>query len=306
MTRPFKLDRIKKVSKRELELTRALYEFFPATDVREKVGIVIRKSLMKHLGQEIRYFISDLEQIPFNELIVKLPQSPVVVSLGLAPASQKVFIHIDHHVANLVISKLLGGGEAPMSDLRPLTETEQGVVQYLILQILSEVYKISGSEPRSHFRFERFVFDPAELQKLAGARENMTIMTMEVSLFDQSGFVRLIFPNSLLEEVVALPKGVTPVGKEKGYFARQLARWGFFKTSIWAEAGQSMLSPLDIKDLETGDVILFDESDLTLKGKKAKGEVKIHIGEAPGRIVSTLTGETATAVKCKLKRVVKE
>ena len=67
-----------------------------------------------------------------------LPECPVLVVLGLAPIGKKAVVHIDSHIASLVIGKLLGGGESAPEELKPLTETEQGVLQYLIIASLME------------------------------------------------------------------------------------------------------------------------------------------------------------------------
>lgn len=305
MVKPFKLDHLKKISGHEVELIRALYEFLPATDVREKLHVAIRKALMKHLGQDIRYYLSAVEKKNFNEFTASLPECPILMILGLTPIEQKVIIHLDHHIANLVVNKLLGGGDVAQGEIKPLTETEQGVLQYLVMQVLSKIYALTGSEPRVHFRFERFVFDSQEVAKFARAREGVCILTLEISIFDQSGFARLVFPYPFLEEILSLSAGAGSSKKEREYFGRQLAKWGFIKTSLWAEAGNCLLSPVEMKDLEPGDVVLFDETELKLVGKVAKGEVLIHCGAAEGGVSASLTETDPKRIRCKLNNIVK-
>jgi flagellar motor switch protein FliM len=304
MLKAFKLNHLKKVSAHEVELVRALYEFLPATDIRDKFDLAIRKSLIKHLGQDLRYFLSSCEMKFFNEFSATLPEQPLLTVMGLTPIEKKALIQIDHHIANLVINKLLSGSTT-MSDLKPLTETEQGVLQYLIMQVLSQVYRSAGSEPRVHFRFEKFIFDPTEAKEIIGSKQRVCILTVEINLFDQSGFVRLIFPDPFLEEMLHLAPGAGRTKKERAYFGRQLKKWGFIKTSAWAEAGSSLLSPVEIKDLEAGDVILFDETDLNKVGKKIAGNVQLHFGGLEGGVKAKIEKSDPKTIKCKLSNVVK-
>lgn len=300
MIKPFKLDNLKKVSRREQELIHALYEFLPATEVREKVHVAIRKALIKHLGRDIRYFLSSVETISFNEFSTALPECPVVVVLGLAPIGKKLIIHVDHHIANLLINKLLGGGDVTMGEVKPLTETEQGVMQYLVMQILSQIYSSGGAEPRVHFRMDRFLFDPGDVRKLVDAREKVCILTVNVTIFDQSGFIRLVFPDPFLEEIVNLSEGAGQTKGERKYFGHALHKWGFVKTSVWGEAGNSLLNPVEIRDLEPGDVILFDESDLKLTGGEMKGNIVLHFGAGGKGVDASLVESGAKTIKCKL------
>lgn len=304
MIKPFKLDNLKKIPGKEVELIRALYEYLPATDMREKFHVSIRKSLMKHLGQDIRYFLSSCETMSFGDFVGSLPSCPVIVVLGLTPIERKAIIQIDHQIANVVINKLLSDSAA-MSELKPLTETEQGVLQYLIMQVLSQVYAAGGAAPRVHFRFEKFLFDPAEIRQITGQRENICALTLDVNILDQKGFVKIVFPDPFLEEMVQLSAGAGSSKKEREYFAKQLKSWGFLETSAWAEAGNCLLSPVDIKGLEAGDVILFDETGLAMDGKKITGEVKIHFGSSEDCVKAGLETVDKKKIGCKLDTVEK-
>lgn len=306
MIKPFKLTNIKKISRQEVELVRSLYEYLPATDVRDKLNVTIRKMLMKHLDQDIRYYLAAIDRQKCNEFISKLPECPLLVVLGLAPIQKKIIIHIDHQLANLAINKLLGGAaENVLSDYKPLTETEQGVLQYLLMQILSQIYTLAGSEPRVHFRFEKFIFEPSEVQKYIGGKEDVYTMTMCVNLLDQSGFVRLIFSDSFINEAPVMSAGAANKKKEMEYLAGQISKWGFVKTSVWATAGNSQLSSSDINDLEEGDVVLFDECNLSLDGKKIEGSVNLHFGTGEIGVESKLEETGPKTIRCKLVGVTK-
>lgn len=303
MAKPFKLDKIKKVSRHETELIRALYEFLPATDIREKVDVGIRKTLMKHLGQDIRYYVSNIEQVNFADFVSALPEYPLLISLGLTPIGKKAFIQFDQKIANIAIDKLLGGSEGSTPETGALTETEQGVLQYLIMQVLSQVHAMCGKEARVHFRFEKFLFDQNDLMKLVSPRDSVCVMTIETGFLDRTGFVKLVFPYPFLEELVHVPCGAGKTEKERAHFKKQLGKWGFIKTSLWAEAGNALLSPLDMKGLETGDVVLFDNTKLKMSGKNISGNLMLRFGEIDGGVEASLTEANEKTIKCKMSAI---
>jgi len=300
MVKPFKLDNLKKVSKHEVNLLRALYEYLPATDARDKFHVAVRKSLMKHLGQDIRYYLSSVERKRFNEFKAYLPENPLLLVLGLTPIDKKIIIQCDYNIANIIINKLLGGDVSELPDPKPLTETEQGVVQYLIMQVLSQVYDVTGKEPRVHFRFEKFVLNPDELKGFAKEREDVYILNMDVNVMEQSGFIRLVFADPFLDELLQKTPSAGNTLKERKYFGNQLNKWSFVKTSLWAEAGNSLLSPVEIKDLEPGDVILFDETALSIKGKKTTGKASLHFGSGERVLPAELVEQKGSKIKFKL------
>lgn len=303
MIKSFKLNNLKKISKHEVDLIKTLYEYLPATDARNKIHIAIRKTLMKHLGQDVRYFPSTIVKMNSNEYLSSLPEPPILVVLGLEPIGKKIIIEIDHNVANLIINKLLGGAEGSLDELRPLTETEQGVLQYLVMQILAQVYGLTGSEPRVHFRFEKFIFNASEVDKFVRIREGVYILKMDISLGQSSGFLKIVFPEPFLDEFDRLQASSRYLKSEKNYFAHNLNKWSFIKTSLWAEVGNSLLSPVDMKDLEAGDIILLDEAYVNLDKKKMSGNVKLHFGTSETVIDSKLIETAPNKVKCKLDAI---
>lgn len=303
MIKPFKFDNLKKMTQREIDLTRALYEYLPATSVREDLQLAIRKTLMKHLGQDIRYFISSVDWINYGDFAQALPDVPVVSVFGLTPIDQKAILSVDHHIANMMINKLLGGGDLTVSEIKALTETEQGVLQYLIMQVLSQIYKLTGSEPRVHFRFEKFMFQSEEIARMVSPDQKVCCMTIEVGMQDQSGFIKIIFPDPFLEGMARTSKVSGKTKKEKDYLLGEIQKWGFIKTAVWAKAGHSVLSPVEINELEKGDVILFDEIDLNIVDDNISGNVTLHFGASERSAVAEIVDVGKRKIKCKINEI---
>lgn len=305
MIKPFLLDNIKKISGREVALVKALYEYLPETDVRERLHVDIHKTLAEHLGQGAQYSLSSIETKSGRDFLAQLPEYSVFAVISLAPFEKKVLVQIDHAIANTVINKLLGEEESGGQDLRPLTETEQGVLQYLFMQILSRIHELGGNAPRAHFRFDKFLFDSAGISEYVSAKEFLCAVTLDASVSNQTGFVKILFPDPVLMGVEDKSQKAGRTAAEKKFLEKQISRVGFVKTTAWAEAGRSQLTISEIGQLEEGDVILFDDSYVKVKGNTVSGDVFIHFGEMEGGVRSGLESVTDKKITCKLENIVK-
>jgi flagellar motor switch protein FliM len=277
----FPFQNLKKISKQEIELVRALMEFLPRTAVREQFHLAIRKMLIKHLGQEVIYFTDALNEMKFTDYCSSLPESPILIVVGLTPLKEKAIIQVDHTLAYLVIDKLLGGVGNIEEALRPLTDTEQGVLQYLIMQILSQFQVLSASASRVEFRMEKFAFHAKDVEKLVDKEEKLCVITVKVGIADQTGFIKIALPNPFIKAAF-LNGGLAGYKNnplEKNYAMSQLTKFDHITTTIWAEAGKVELTPAELKNLESGDVVLFDNSRVRLNEKKVLGNVMLRIGK---------------------------
>ena len=93
-TKPFHFTKLKKYSRKELEITRALIEFLPKTKVREQFHVAIRKMLIKHMGQDVSYFVDAVDMMKFDEFSRALPEVPILVVIGVPPLKEKIIIQI--------------------------------------------------------------------------------------------------------------------------------------------------------------------------------------------------------------------
>ncbi|MBU4484717.1 hypothetical protein KKA47_04770 [bacterium] len=278
--KPFHFKNLGKLSKKDIERTRTLMEFLPKTGVREQFHLAIRKMLIKHMGQDVIYFINAVDDMSMAEFCNKLPENPILVVIGLNPLKEKLVVYIDHTLAYLIIDKLLGGLGDVDESLRALTDTEQGVLQYLIMQILSQFQLLSGVAARVNFRMEKFIFSAEEAVKYVPAGDKTCVLNLKVGVSDQAGFVRIVFPDPFTKKAF-LENGIDSFKKkplEHEYAIKQFLKYDHIRTSLWAEAGYSELSPMEIKGLEEGDVVLFDTCRLRIKNGKIEGGVTLRIG----------------------------
>jgi len=272
--------RLKKISGEQQRLLEAVLSFLPKTGLRKRFKDGIEEALTKHIGEKASVRVEAVSEITHEAYVGQLAEQPLIAVLECVPVNKKAYLEIDTVLAHSLIGCLLGGGAEENSIKRGFTDIEQGVVQYLLLQLLSHVYRMCGEESRVHFRFDRFILAPSDLRSLARSDEMVTMLTLRVKVGSFDGYAKLILPNPLVEEAyldVVAPDEMREA--EAILELGELLKFGNFRVGMWVEAGRTTLTPDDLGELEEDDVILFDETDINLSEGGIGGKALIRVGK---------------------------
>lgn len=277
--KPYKF-KLKKVSSEDERLLRAVYEYLPATGFEGEFLRGIREAVVKHVGEEFLLRLEAVQRDNFGSFLSKLPKPAITVVIGMAPLSRKAILEIDGPIAMSAIDRMLGGHSEAGYEIRALSDAEQGVFQYLILQSLACIHRFTGGDPRVHFRFERFAFGAGDLDGLADHGDGVAVLAFRVKIGAVSGFVRLVLPDPFVEETllnIEAPDEERPAELE--FKIKKLERFAYVQTSLIAEAGRTAVMPDDVMALEEGDVVIFDRSEVKLSGGHLTGHVVLRVGD---------------------------
>ncbi|MBI4223485.1 MAG: hypothetical protein HY609_00995 [Deltaproteobacteria bacterium] len=259
-----------KVSKTQLQLTEGLLRFLPQAGLKEDIQMAVRKALHQYLP-DIAYYLEKIDEISFKDFYHSLSSSCCVGVLGLKPFNPKGFIEIDPVLSHLLIEKLLGGNEEGVHELRSLTETEQGVVEFLLLKLLAQIHKASGEKAKLHFRLEDMALEASQIRKFAKEEERLACLKFHVSFLKRSGFVHLYLPHPWVLEGFLKDQGFT---EDVGDWSR----YGDVTCELWGSLGQSQVGWADLENLAGGDVVLFDQTGIRKSGDHWEGEVALFVG----------------------------
>ncbi len=297
--RPFKF-KLKKITKREADLIGALYEFLPATGVRETFLSGVIGALENHLGQGVEISMESFHYQRIFEYLPNVADSSVIAAFGMNPVNRKALCEIDPLIAIAAVEYLLGG-RPKGGVMRKLSETELGVLQYLILQMLSSIYRLSGQNPRVHFRFDRFISGSRELAGIADPEDGVAVLVFRIRLGKLAGFFRLVLPDPFVEEnfLPALPAGNVDV-VEANRFLESVSRYSYVRFPLYAEVGRTELSPADLKGVEEGDVIILDEAYLKRAADSSSGKAVIRLGDGRCGGIESEFEKEGQLLKCKL------
>src|SRR3989338_3417837 len=278
---------LEKISKSEQTILESLLNFVPGGDV-DSFQQSILKVLRKHIGKETTFYLSGTGTEEVHRFYNDLPDPCAVAVLSLTPLPEKPFVQIDPLLAGLVVEKLLGGEGEEITELRYLTESEQGVLEFLLMELLSVVHKVEEHSPSCHFRLDSFAKTPKEIQRFVPEKSTLSSLTFYVKINNRSGFVKIYLPHSLVTQGL-LAKGVK-TSQHRG-MKKVLKSFGGLRTFVWGELGEATISSGELKSLERGDVVLFDETALQTNAGRFAGEVLLRVGNGEaGAILSEWKG----------------
>ncbi|MFH1874119.1 MAG: hypothetical protein ABH859_02910 [Pseudomonadota bacterium] len=298
--------KLEKVDPRQQQILEALFDFLPRTGLRNTFNQAITNALSKHLGIKVSHHLETISQEKFDDFVHKLPDLSSVIVLGMPPRTSKVILEIDPSLAAFFISRLLGEDKSEFPLPKQLSDIEQGVLQYLCLQVLSHIYRLCGKDSRVHFKFEKFITTPMELKDVLPAQNLLFILTIKITIGKYDGFIRLALPSPLIEQLYLNVGAKTEAHQiEKDYLLGQLIDFDHIKMSLWAEAGNTTILAGEIKNLEPGDVILFDKTELKLQNNKLSGNIVLRAGNGKhGGFISKIKTDSKQ-VHCEIVDVYK-
>lgn len=270
---PFQF-KLKKISKKHQELVDGLLEFLPAKGLRESFHLGIRKALHQYFP-DIRYYVDQIISGNFQDLEKDLHYPCCVGVLSMEPLKEKAFLQIDPLIAHLAIEKLLGGQKELEVELRELTETEQGIIEFLILKILSSVDKMCGEKGRLHFRLEELLMEPGKIHKLKSENSEMVCVKVHLSLLKRSGFLNLYLPHPWIVEGFLKDLPAESTGEFLFEMKSRIKHFGPFAVDLVGSIGETTVSFGETKHLEAGDVILLDQANVKKRGENWEGEVRL-------------------------------
>ncbi|MFH1722529.1 MAG: hypothetical protein ABH950_08005 [Candidatus Altiarchaeota archaeon] len=297
--RPFPFDSLPKSSKASVRLLGTLYEALPQFGSISEFHDRLESYASGQLGINLSLSLQDVSTLQFSELANKhLSNQSLYALVSLSPAQGRIVLEMDSVLTSVCVDQLMGGGgETEIS--RPLgkkpTEIDQGVVSYFLTKVLSHIYEWSGESSRLHFRLEELTSDMSQLDGLFTKNEECPSLHFQVRFGEKSGFVRLIFPASIIQKLV-VKKGVGMSEREEIFFQERVDQLDFLSTELWADAGRTQLKVDDINKLEKGDIVLFDETELTIGPENSiEGDLIVRAGKGqnvayPSTVISGKVG----------------
>lgn len=258
---------LEKVSRAQALLTERLEWLMPAAAGSGQAAAAIQDRL-KELFEEDVQLILDHVTVKTPEALRRLMGDPTFLAV-LAPAPQKTrgFLEIELGLAHAAIDKLLGGsGEAAAT--RRLTDIEDGVMEFIILEALKTLApNLEPGLPR--VRLEGMAHSVEEALRLLGDEQVVVVVQLKATLGPQVGFVRVFIPASVVGLTNPPGDGPERRARRRLEIERNAPRLRSVKTWLRAEIGRAEVSAADVSRLGSGDVVLMDE--LTARPDQGQG-----------------------------------
>jgi hypothetical protein len=194
--RPFKLTHLEKVSKRHVQLVKNLEWMLPNVRAPGEVSSSVRKRLQELLEDNVSLQGEFVHIVPFSGLRRYVGEPTFLAVLAPTPHKTRGLLEVELGLAHRAIDLLLGGaGEAVA--MRPLTDIEEGVMTYVIIEMLKALAPtLDPTLPQ--LRIEGMVRGFDEVQSLIGEDESVAVVQLKAVFGSHAGYVRLFIPEVVL------------------------------------------------------------------------------------------------------------
>lgn len=193
--KPFRFTNLEKVSKRHAQLARNLEWMLP--NVRSTGEVATSGTQAPQRAARRDHLASDrVRACGAAVSTASLRGRADLVVLAPYPHKTRGLLEVELGLAHRAIDLLLGGAGDAVS-LRPLTDIEEGVMTYVLIETLKALSPtLDPSLPK--LRIESMVRSFDEVQSLIGEDESVAVVQLKAHFGAHTGYLRLFIPEVVL------------------------------------------------------------------------------------------------------------
>ncbi len=273
----YELTGLEKVSRLQQQLVKRLEWMLPTVTSTGNVSSSVSERLKELLEEDVHLSTEYVHVVSPKNLRRYVGEPTFLGVLAPQPNKTRGLLEVELGLAHAALNMLLGGaGEAVA--LRPLTDIEEGVLTYVVLETLKALTpSLDPSLPK--LRLEGVVSGFDEAVQLLGDEPNLAVVQLKAQFGPHSGYVRLFIPQTVL--ATANPPADAEVRRARRSADAEAhhSRLSGVKTWLRAEIGEVEISSVDLAQLRERDVVLVDRlSARPDKGEGGTATLKIGMG----------------------------
>lgn len=277
--RPYVFNNLEKVSKRHVQLVKNLEWMLPNVRSSGEVSSGVRRRLREMLEEEVSLQADYVHVVPMSQLQHYVGETTFLAVLTPQPNKTRGLLEVELGLAHHAIDMLLGGSGDAVA-LRPLTDLEEGVMTYLIIETLKALSpSLDPGLPK--LRIEGVVRGFEDIRGLIPDHENLTVVQLKAVFGGHAGYLRLVIPEDVLS--IANPPTDAAVRRARRVADAEahLSRLSNVKTSVRAEIGNVEITSAELAQLSERDVVLVDAlSCRPDQGEGGTARLKVGYGRA--------------------------
>jgi flagellar motor switch protein FliM len=276
---PFRFTNLEKISRLQQQLARRLEWMLPGIGPTGEVSESVKKRLHEMFEEEVSLTLEYLHVVTPKNLRRYVGEPTFLAVLAPQPNKTRGFLEVEVGLAHVAIDMLLGGAGEAVS-LRPLTDIEEGVMGYVLIETLKTIApSLDPSLPR--LRLEGICRGFDEAVQLLGDETHLAVVQLKAVFGTHSGYVRLFIPATVL--ATANPPADAAIRKARlaADAGKNIRRLSSVRNWMRAEIGQMSISSFELSQLRERDVILVEQ--LTARPDKGEGgtaRLRVGIGRA--------------------------
>ena len=249
--KPFSFSKLEKVSLNESRLTSRIKWLAPKAEAAE----ALCTRLKGLFDTQVSFSLEAVRALGAGELRRHLAEPTFLSFLVPGPHRGRAVLEIELPLAHAAVDTLLGGASEAVG-VRPLTDIEEGVASFVILEALKAL--VPGMEGLPKLRLEGVARGLDEAITRLSEEGPVLVVQLRARLGTQEGMVRLFVPSGVLD--VMEPAQVAEQRRAALHADIQvhLGRLSSVRTWLRAEIAQAEISSGDLASLRVKDVVLVD------------------------------------------------
>jgi type III secretion system YscQ/HrcQ family protein len=242
---------------------------------------------------------------PIAELRRHLGEPSFLTVLAPGALKSRVVMEVELSFAHNLVDMLLGGAGETVG-LRPLTDIEEGVMSFVVLESIKALAPaLEASFPR--MRLEAVARGVDEVAARLGDDELVVVVQMNASVGPYAGIVRVVMPPAVLNATEEGRGGAEKRTRLRADTRMNRKLLSTVRTWLRAEIGQAEIASADLEYIRVKDVVLLDALSarpdrgepgtatlrVGLGSSRVEAEVFVEDGQYKARIKDFLLGEPA-------------
>ena len=187
---------LEKVSRAQALLTDRLEWLMPSAGASERASQAISARLKELFEDDVQLLLDNVHLASPQKLSQLLSDPTFLAVLCPAPHKTRGFMEVALGLAHAAIDKLLGGSGEQMP-YRRLTDIEEGVMEFIILEALKTLAP-NLEQGLPGMRLEGCVHSVKEALSLLSDEEQVVVVQLKSTLGSQDGFIRLFIPATVM------------------------------------------------------------------------------------------------------------
>jgi len=277
--RPFRFTGLRRFTRDQVVVQESLAEHLTRRPLNPEFLPSLGSMLERYLKVPCHFSSPELRPVAKTELAAFFPSISCLLVIGAAPSEHKIIVDLDAGLAANAIDRLLGGKGEDAHIQRPLTEIEEGVLSFLILQVIAQVHSGWETGREMGLTLDRFATRYADIQALLDPAPSFFMLGAKLAMGRQIGYARVFLPLGLMTKTFgAIPAQSGSSPGEHELMKKLLMSLGELKVQARIELAQLDLHGPDLANLEVGDIVILENHNLAKGANGFEGTVSIKLG----------------------------
>lgn len=260
------------ISNREAEFSTLLQNI--PQDWTEESAQIIGDSIARYTFRQtenVKCSIISVDEINLNSAIQQTAKSPqIFLTLACQPDNSQAVIALNTSFASSVIDLILGGQGTDLANPRNLSPIEYTIVEFLALNILSEINDWIGQNVLCLQKVKN------EMIPLFDDHERGAEIVIDLELDDFSGIISFFAPRKFLKDLDKLQNPLLkkkPIGRKLTDFEKIVK-----KLDLRLQIGSTFLDTENLLFLEANDIVLVEQPLINWHSGNFGENLQIFVG----------------------------